>query len=130
VVGSAQKNPISRVNWFARTGSLFKTTQPAIAGKLCPSICNAGQSIDSRPALGATASPATLIARLFVILPAAHFLLNAGVFNQFAKSFDSIVYRLVVTQTQLDHKFLPLDQSTQLQPYKSADRHGFGNRQA
>ena len=54
---------------------------------------------------GSTSIPSTLVTWLFVVFALAHFSFDAGMFDQFTKPFHSIVYVLIVTQTQLDHKF-------------------------
>ena len=54
-----------------------------------------------------------LVARLLVILAPTHFLLDPSMLNQFPKSLHGIVDRLVLTQTQLDHKLLLLQGQNQ-----------------
>ncbi len=58
-------------------------------------------------AFGTATIAATLITRFFVIFPAAHFLLDAGMFDQFTKPLDCILNRFVLSQTQLNHSSHP-----------------------
>jgi hypothetical protein len=46
----------------------------------------------------------TLVTWLFVVFAFAHFSFDAGMLDQFTKPLYRIIYILVVTQTQLDHK--------------------------
>ena len=61
---------------------------------------------------GAPFSPAPgttpLVAWLLIVLAPPHFFLDPRVFHDFAEPLDRIVDRLVIPQTQLDHKLLLL----------------------
>lgn len=58
-------------------------------------------------ALSAKAGAAFGLARLFVEFPHSDFFLDAATLNQLSKPPDSLLGRLFVTQSQLDHAELP-----------------------
>jgi hypothetical protein len=58
----------------------------------------------TRPHFCAASIAATLITGLFVEFTLAHFFLDPGVFDQFAKTTDCFIHTFMITQTQLNHK--------------------------
>jgi hypothetical protein len=57
-------------------------------------------------ALSPAASTATLVARLFVILAAAHLFFDARVLDQLTEPLYGVRNRFMLAQPQFDHKFL------------------------
>ena len=86
-----------RVFEFALLEGILNQRKPWLAVVETLQLRNAG------PAFGPPAGAAFGVAGLFVILPAAHFLLDSRVFHQFAKPFDGVLNAFVLSQAQLNH---------------------------
>jgi hypothetical protein len=67
------------------------------------------QTVQSGASIGPPSRAPFGIARFFIVLTPSHFLLDSGMFDQFAKSLDGIVNRLMLAHTQPNHKVLLLN---------------------
>lgn len=79
------------------------------------------QARQSRAAFCTSAGTARDFTRLFIVLAAAHFLLDSSVFDQLSKPLHRILNFFVVSQTQLNHERPP-----SWQPPKTENRKDHG----
>jgi hypothetical protein len=84
----------------------MRTKETSVPGKIfrkAGKLQSAGQAGAAGAIFGTQAGAAADFTRLFIVLAATHFLLDAAAFNQLAETADRFLNALAVADDQLNH---------------------------